>query len=64
VNVFLAVLWKDLLTERNIRWILNLGIFIFSTALAVFIHTQWKGMAPGLKISILFGSSLAAMARL
>src|SRR5262245_50450314 len=27
--------WKNFLTEQNIRWILNLGIFIFSVALAV-----------------------------
>ena len=53
--------FKNLFTERNIRWILNLGIFIFSVGLAVFIHTQWKEMAPGLKISILFGASFAAM---
>ncbi len=53
--------WKNLYTERNIRWVLNLGIFIFSVALAVFIHTQWRGMMPGLKIAILFGSSFAAM---
>ncbi len=53
--------WKNLLTENNIRWILNLGIFIFSVALAVFIHTQWGGMPAGVKISILFGASFAAM---
>jgi hypothetical protein len=53
--------WRNLCTERNIRWVLNLGIFIFSVALAVFIHTQWRGMAPGLKIAILFGASFAAM---
>ena len=54
--------WKNLLTEQNIRWILNLGIFIFSIALAVFIQTQWRGMGAGLKISILFTSTFAAMA--
>lgn len=53
---------KELFTERNIRWILNLGILIFSVALAVFIHTQWEGMAPGIKVAILFAATFAAMA--
>ena len=53
--------WKNLYTERNIRWVLNLGIFIFSIALAVFVRTQWRDMAPGLKIGILYGASFAAI---
>lgn len=54
--------WKELLTERNIRWILNLGILIFSVALVVFIHTRWEGMSPGLKVGFLFSASFGAMA--
>lgn len=49
--------WRDLFTERNIRWILNLGIFIFSVALAVFIHSQWTGMTPFLRSFILFSAT-------
>lgn len=53
--------WKNLYTERNIRWVLNLGIFIFSVALAVFIRTQWREMSPHLRAGILFGASFAAI---
>jgi len=57
-----AFSWKNLFTERNVRWVLNLGIFIFSVALTVFIHSQWKGMSAGTKIALLFGCSFATMA--
>ncbi len=53
--------WRDLFTERNIRWILNLGIFTFSVALALFIHSQWTGMAPVVKSGILVLSTGAAI---
>jgi hypothetical protein len=56
-----AEIWKNLLTERNIRWILNLGILVFSVALAFFIHTRWEGMRPGLKVTVLCGASFAVM---
>jgi hypothetical protein len=54
--------WKNLCTEGNVRWVLNLGIFIFSVALTVFIHSQWKGMSAGAKIALLFGCSAATLA--
>ena len=48
---------KNLFTERNVRWMLNLGIFIVAVGLIVFIHTQWGAMGGAAKTAILFGGT-------
>lgn len=56
-----AEVLRDLGSERNIRWLLNIGIFLFTLALAVFIWTKWDRMGSHLRLSILFGGTIAAV---
>ncbi|MBI2930192.1 MAG: hypothetical protein HYY16_00955 [Planctomycetes bacterium] len=51
---------RNLFSERNIRWLLSIGIGIFCVALAIYVRTQWRGMSAPVKVGILFGATAAA----
>lgn len=52
---------RDLGSEQNIRWLLNIGVFLFTLALAVFIWTRWDDLGSTLKLAVLFGGTIAAV---
>ncbi len=53
---------RNLFSEKNLPWLLSIGIGMFCVGLFVFIKQQWTGLTPGLKVAILFGSTFAAAA--
>ncbi len=54
-------LMRNLFTERNVRWMLNIGIFIVAVGLIVFIQTQWQSMAGLAKTALLFTATAVTL---
>jgi len=48
---------EGLLSEKGISTLLYLGVFIFGTGLAVFVHSQWQSMSALVKFGILVSGS-------
>lgn len=53
--------FRNLATPRNVRWLLNLGIFIFSACLAVFVYTRWERLDTVGRMVALFGGTAALL---
>lgn len=54
--------FKNLANPRNIKWLLNLGIFIFAGGLSAYIYTEWTNLTPIWQMLILFGGTAAILA--